>query len=143
MAHYHDALIIWDASKANISNKCIVTEVKKGAGLVTRKNEKTFQLIDNAAQLENLYQEKTDTICGIALHKLVNLDSTHLQISAIDSPVSTTIYNVATGFCLTNDTCLIACNVHEPPTFTLVDNQITIPSRNRVECLVFIYIHPN
>jgi hypothetical protein len=29
LAHHHDALIVWDASRANISSKCIVTEVKK------------------------------------------------------------------------------------------------------------------
>ncbi len=46
-------------------------------------------------------------------------------------------------FCLTHDTRLTACNVHDPPLFTLVDNQIAIPSGNRAECLVFIYIHPN
>jgi hypothetical protein len=34
-AYYHDPLIVWDASKTNISNKCIVTEVKMGAGIVT------------------------------------------------------------------------------------------------------------
>ncbi len=54
-------------------------------------------MIDNAAQLEYFYQKK-DTICGMALHKLVNLDSAYLQISDIGLPVSTTIYNVATGF---------------------------------------------
>jgi|688.fasta_scaffold334885_2 hypothetical protein len=63
-------------------------------------------MIDNAAQLEYFYQEKADTICGRELHKLVNLDSAYIQILAIGPPVSTTIYNVATGFCLTHDTRL-------------------------------------
>ena len=34
-AHHHDALIAWDAAKANISKKCIMNEVKMGAGIVT------------------------------------------------------------------------------------------------------------
>ena len=65
---------------------------------MTRKNEKTFQLIDNVAQLEYFYQEKTDTICGRELHKLTNLDTAYVQISTVNLSIT---YNVATGFCLT------------------------------------------
>jgi hypothetical protein len=136
-AHHHDALIVWDASKANISNKCIMNELKMGAGVVTRKNEKTFQLIDNAAQLEYFYQEKTDTICGRELHKLTNLDTAYLQISTVNLSI---IYNVATGFCLTHDFGVAACNDLKRKRFTLVNNQIAIPSDNPVECTAYEHV---
>ena len=47
--HHQDVIIVWDASKGNISKQCFVNEVKSGSGLVMTKNEQTFQLIDNAA----------------------------------------------------------------------------------------------
>ena len=115
-AHHHDALIVWDALKANISNKCIMNEVKMGAGIVTKKNDNTFQLKDNAAQLEYFYHEKTDTICGMELHKLTNLDTAYLQISTVNLSI---IYNVATGFCLTHDFGVAACNDHKQQKFIL------------------------
>jgi hypothetical protein len=136
-AHHHDALIVLDASKANISNKCIVTEVQMGAGIVTKKNEKTFQVMDNAAQLEYFYQEKTDTICGMEFHKLTNLDTTYLQISTMNSSI---IYNVATGFCLTHNFGIAACNANRPQGFILVNNQIAIPSGDQVECTVYSHV---
>jgi hypothetical protein len=140
-AHHHDALIVWDASKANISNKCIVTEVKKGAGIVNRKNEKTFQLIDNAGQLEYSYQEKTDTICGMELHKLTNLDTAYLRITPL---ISSAIYTVVTRLCLDIDLFPVACNAQKsmhinnrrPNKFVFVDSQIAILTGNKTECMV-------
>ena len=111
-----------------------MNEVKMGAGIVTRKDEKTFQLIDNAAQLEYFYQEKTDTICGMELHKLTNLDTAYLKISTVNSSM---IYNVATGFCLTHDFTVAVCNERMRQGFILVNNQIAIPSGNQVECTAY------
>jgi hypothetical protein len=108
-----------------------------GAGIVTRKDEKTFQLIDNAAQLEYFYQEKTDTICGMELHKLTNLDTAYLKILTVNSSM---IYNVATGFCLTHDFGVAACNDRMRQGFILVNNQIAIPSGNQMECTAYSHV---
>jgi hypothetical protein len=129
-----------DGRIANISNKCIATEVKRGAGIVNRKNEKTFQLIDNAGQLEYFYQEKTDTICGMELHKLTNLDTTYLQIKHLPSAA---IYNLATRVCLSIDLYPVACDAHKstysnnrrPHEFVFVGSQILISTGNETECM--------
>ena len=84
--------------------------MKTGTGIATRKNEKTFQLIDNSAQLEYFYQEKIDIICGMELHKLTNLDTAYLQIKHVTTAA---IYNLATRFCLSIDLYPVACDEHE------------------------------
>jgi hypothetical protein len=115
-----------------------VNEVKTGTGIATRKNEKTFQLIDDSAQLEYFYEEKVDIICGMELHKLTNLDTAYLQIKHVTSAA---IYNLATRFCLTIDLYPVACDEHKaaqnrrPYEFVFVGAQIAILTNNKTECV--------
>ena len=63
-------------------------EVQNGTGVVTRKDETTFQLVDNTAQLEFFYFEKIGNVCNKPLNKFKNLDIAYLQITSLDlSPV--------------------------------------------------------
>jgi hypothetical protein len=63
-------------------------EIQNGTGVVTRKDEMTFQLVDDAAQLEFFYFEKIGNVCNKPLNKLKNLDIAYLQITSLDwSPV--------------------------------------------------------
>ncbi len=105
---------------------------------MTRKNEKTFQLIDNSAQLEYFYQEKIDIICGMELHKLTNLDTAYLQIKHLTSAA---IYNLATRVCLSVDLYPVTCDDHKsaynrkPHEFVFVGSQIAISKGNKTECV--------
>jgi hypothetical protein len=69
--------------------------------------------------------------------KLTNLDTAYLNISTVNSSM---IYNVATGFCLTHEFGVAACNDRMRQGFILVNNQIAIPSGNQVECTAYLHV---
>jgi hypothetical protein len=50
--------------------------------MVTRKDETTFQVVDNTAQF--FYFEKIVNVCNKPLNKLKNLDKAYLEITSLD-----------------------------------------------------------
>ncbi len=120
---HHDSIIVWDASKANISGQCNLKILQLGSGLVYKVDSNSLKLVDSASQLEYFYYENVETICTKSLHKLKNLDSAYLQIIAQDwSHIS----NVDTKLCLDTNLEEVDCNSQKPQEFILYKNELAL-----------------
>ena len=120
---HRDSIIVWDASKANISDQCNLKELKNGTGLVTKVDTSSLKLVDNTAQLEFFYYENLENICKRPLRKLKNLDAAYLHITAQNW---SHIYNEETKVCLDINMETAPCNGRKPHEFLLLDNEIAI-----------------
>jgi len=123
---HHNSIIVWDASKANISDQCRLKELKNGTGLVTKVDTSSLKLVDNTAQLEFFYHENLENICKRPLRKLKNLDAAYLHITAQNW---SHIYNVETKICLDINMQNAPCDGQKPHEFILIGNEIAINNK--------------
>jgi hypothetical protein len=120
---HHDSVIVWDATKANISGQCKLRELKSGSGFVHKVDSNSLKWIDDNAQLEYFYYENIEAICSKALHKLKNLDSAYLKIIAQDW---THISNAETKLCLDNNLEEVICTSQKTQEFVLDKNELAL-----------------
>jgi hypothetical protein len=138
---HHDSVIVWDATKANISGQCNLRELKSGSGFVHKVDSNSLKLIDDNAQLEYFYYENVEAICSKALHKLKNLDSAYLKIIVQDW---THISNAETKRCLDNNLEEVICTSQKTQEFVLDKNELALNlthlAKVKKNCLMPIWL---